>query len=158
MRVSSTTHRYEKADPDTLSEVPQVVKDLDVLRGLPVAAPPILIHFGLTPLVTVGDTGALFSSMLAMNGFSTSLKYLFEAVSSQCAWVLSSAKAAAAKPHWSRFFDLALADGVTKAFPKRLLMGAGLVDLLGRAMTVPLERRVPRVSRTMRRRTPLFGP
>lgn len=60
------------------------------------------------------------------------------------------ATVAAAEVQLPSLFDRTIANGVTKAIPKRLQTGAGLFDLVRRAINKSQERHVPRVPRTKR--------
>lgn len=149
VRVAPSASLHEKVALGALSEVPQVMKDLEVPHGLPVAAPLAVTYFGLTPGVNQGNVGVLWQSMLALEWlFNIAEAFLHEAVFSQRAWLLPATTAEAAELHWPRFPRKVLADGVATALPQRLLSGEGLVALMQRVINEPRDRLVPRVSLT----------
>lgn len=78
--------------------------------------------------------------------FDIAKAYIHEAACRQLAWLLSSATASADEERWPSFLTGSSAFSNFKAFPKRMLLGDGLMALLRRTTNGPLERRISRGS------------
>lgn len=137
------------ADLEKLPWVSQVMRDLGVCQILPVTTPLIVCCFGSIFSTHKEKAKSLFETLFIMEClFNMAKTYLHEVAFAQLAWLLPAATNSAANERCPRFLTRLFALSDIKTFPKRLLSSEGLLALLRRTNSKPLEQRISRVSFT----------